>query len=1058
MKKRLLFTFIFLLVYASSWAQNIITGTVLDKNNQQPIIGATVVAGKKGTVTDPNGKFSLNAPAGTLVLHITFIGYQPQDVPVGKGTNLQILLAPDERSLEQVVVVGYGTQKKANLTGAVNTVDIGKTMQSRPITDPSKALQGISPGLNIQFSNGGLASGTPSINIRGVGSLNGTSRPLILVDNVETPDLTLINPEDIESVSVLKDAASTSIYGARAAFGVVLIKTKSGTRNTPTRITYSNNFAWNSPLGQPDFADPERELPGLINSAARAGLAPEAFGMSYAKTLAGIKNWKAKYANNRTSNEMIPGEDFDLPTANDPALFYRVWDVKDIMFKKWTPQQIHNLNVTGGSERVSYYLSAGYNHNSGVMKPNPDELKKYNITGAISAQATKWLDVDLKMMYRNYEYDFPFEYWPYFQYMWRWGAYFPYGTYKGVGFRTPAGLMGGAPTNSVVDNYTRVNLGATLKLTKDLNIRADYTIGRDNIVRHETANKINLWNYWSATMPLENVATTSQDFASYGGRRFKVNTFNIYATYDKKIGKDHQLKLMAGMNAEDTDTLGFGATKRNILDPSMPELTLAIGDQSVNGFHYVNAYAGLFGRINYAYKDKWLLELNGRYDGASAYPVNNRWAFFPSASAGYRITEENFMQPYRKVLSDMKIRASYGTLGNLDVGGKYYIPSMETGNVTSWMNGNILALGVDAPAIVSDALSWEKVNTLDFGTDISLFNNNINVTFDWYQRNTNGMITSRTVPAFLGASAPKINDGSLRTTGYEISIGGNYQLKKDWTVYGTLAFWDNKTVVTEWNNPSMLINQAYKGKVVGEIWGFETDRYFTSADDVANSPDQSKLASGNFKYGPGDVKYKDLNDDKVINGGKGTLGDHGDLKRIGNSRPRYQYSLRLGSNFKQFDIDVLFQGVGKQDFWGLGDIAIPLYRGNDIMYDHQLDFWTPDNPNAKYPNPFPGNNGGNVTGLAKLDGSNNFYPQSKYLLNLSYLRLKNITLGYTLPDELAKRIHLQRLRIYGSAQNIATFSNVGVPIDPEITTGEGSIYGRTWPFQKTWSFGLQVNF
>ncbi|MBC9914350.1 SusC/RagA family TonB-linked outer membrane protein [Chitinophaga varians] len=1057
MKKRLLFTFIFLLVYASSWAQNIITGTVLDKNNQQPIIGATITAGKKGTVTDPEGKFKLDAPAGTLVVHVTFIGYQPQDVPVGKNA-LRILLSPDERSLEQVVVVGYGTQKKANLTGAVNTVDVTKSMQGRPITDPSKALQGISPGLNIQYSNGGLTAG-PSINIRGMGSINGSNRPLILVDNVETPDLTMINPEDIESVSVLKDAASTSIYGARAAFGVVLIKTKSGVRNMPTRVTYSNNFGWNSPTSLPDFADPVKELTGIINAAKRVGPAsPELFGMQLSKLRDGIKNWQDKYANNRTSNEMVPGEDFDLPTATSPAYFYRVWDVKDIMLRKWSPQQVHNLSVQGGGEKVSYFLSAGYNNTGGVMKLNPDQVKKYNITGAVNASVTNWLDLDLKMMYRNFEYDYPYQYQNYFQYMWRWGAYFPYGTYKGNYFRHTPGYIANAPTNDVVDNYTRVNMGATLKLTKDLNVRADYTIGRDNIMRHEIGGKVMLWDFWQASMPLKDLVDgTSDNKMAYRSSRYKVNTFNIYATYDKKLNKDHSIKVMVGANAEDADTVGVNASRLSPLDQSKPEFNLAVGNMTTSGYHLARAYAGFFGRVNYNYKDKWLLELNGRYDGASSFPPADRWAFFPSASAGYRISQENFMQPLSKVLSDMKIRASYGSLGNQDLGGVYYIPYMGTSSL-NWIVNGINAPGVGAPTAVTKSLTWETVRTLDFGTDISLFNNNINVTFDWYQRSTSDMLTSKAVPSAFGTAAPMVNSGSLRTRGYEISVDANYPLRKDWMIYGTLSFWDNKTYVTEWDNPSMLLTQNYQGKQLGEIWGFETDRYFTKDDDMSKMPDQSKLTDGTFKYGPGDIKFKDLDGNGVIDGGKGTLAEHGDLKRIGNTLPRYQYSVRLGTSFKQFDFDVLFQGVGKQNYWGTGDLAIPLYRAGDILYDHQLDYWTEDNPNAKYPNPYPNNANGKVLGLAAANGGNNFYPQSKYLLNLAYLRLKNITLGYTLPDALVKRAHLQKVRVYGSAQNIATISNVGVPIDPEITTGEANIYGRTWPFQKTWSFGLQVNF
>ncbi|PSL46591.1 TonB-linked SusC/RagA family outer membrane protein [Chitinophaga niastensis] len=1055
MKERLLSTFLFLLFYASSWAQQGISGTVTDKSSGQPIIGATITTGKKGAVTDAKGKFSMVLPPGTSTINITSIGYKQLVVPVTAADNYNIAMEIDERSLEQFVVVGYGTQKKANLTGAVTTVDVTKTMEGRPVTDPSKALQGVAPGLNISFSNGGLTQ-APRINIRGIGSVNGTSSPLILVDNVETPDLTLINPEDIESISVLKDAASTSIYGARAAFGVVLIKTKSGRRNTPTVVRYSNNFGWSTPTILPNFADPEKELTGLYEGATRAGTtSPELFGMQLLKLRDGIKNWKAKYAGNRTSNEMVPGEDFVIDPAGGPTYFYRIWDAKDMMLKKWTPQQIHSMSIRGGTEKLAYSISGGYSNTGGILKMNPDNIKKYNITGSISASVTKWLDVDLKMMYRNFEYDYPYQYQGYFYYMWRWGAFFPYGTYQGKYFHHTPGYLANAQTNTLTDNYQRINLGATLKVTKDLNIRADYTIGRDNAVRHVIGGKVIAWDYWaSGPLSLGNIATPAQDVVAYQSGSYKVNTFNMYATYDKRLSKSHQLKLMAGINAEDEDTINFSAYRRNVLDPTKAEIPLASGDQLVDGNHLANAYAGFFGRINYIYKDKWMLELNGRYDGASAFPPAYRWAFFPSASMGYRITEEAFMQSFKKVLSDMKFRASYGTLGNQDMGGKWYIPSMSTNNQVNWMNGGNYASGVNQPIAVANSLTWEKVRTLDVGTDISLLNNHIGVTVDWYQRSTDGMLTNKAIPATFGTGAPRINNGALRTRGYEIAVDANYNLSKDWMIYGTLAFWDNKTVITQWDNPSLLISQNYKGKNYGEIWGFETDRYFTKDDNMAKMPDQSKLQDGNFVYGPGDIKYKDLDGNGVIDGGKATLTDHGDLKVIGNTLPRYQYSMRIGSTFKNFDIDIFLQGVGKQDYWGFGDLTLPMYRGSDILYANQLDYWTPDNMNAYYPRPYAGNANGKIAGLA--NGGNNFYPQSRYLLNLAYLRLKNITLGYTLPAEISKRIHIQRLRIYGSGQNLGEISNVGAPIDPEITTGESGFTGRTFPFQRTWSFGVQV--
>lgn len=1040
-----------------AWGQKI-SGTVFDKATQQAVIGATIAVDiSHGTVTNEKGQFSLQVPPGTASLQVSFIGYKTQTIVLTGSATYDVQLETDGRSLEEYVAVGYGTQRKVNLTGAVTTVDVSKTFVSRPLTDPSKALQGVVPGLTITYGNGGLTR-APEINIRGVGSVNGASRPLILVDNVETSDLTLINPSDIESVSVLKDAASASIYGARAAFGVVLIKTKSGLRNMKTTVSYSNNFSWNTYTKLPDYADPVKELSGIIEGAQRAGVAnPELFGMKLATLRDGIANWQKNYANNRSSNEMVLGEDFEKK-ADGRMYFYRVWDVKDMMLKKWTPQQIHDIKVQGGSEKIGYYLSAGYSQQGGIMKMNPENLKKYNIVGGIDASVTKWLDVRARMLYRNFEYEYPYNYQAYFYYMWRWGAYFPFGTYQGKYFRHVPAYLAGAQTAELQDIYQRIDLGATIKINKHLNIRADYTIGRDNSLRHEVGGPVMAWDFWG-NGALANIASASQNDVEYGNGRYKVNTLNAYATYEHTLPGKHKIKLMAGINAEENETLNFSANSLGLLDPEKGELALATGAKTVDGNHLNDAYAGYFSRINYTYKDKWMLELNGRYDGSSSFPNNDKWAFFPSGSVGYRITEEPFMQGFKRTLSDMKLRASYGTLGNQDLGGKYFIPSMRVVPNMYWVTpDNMIAPGIEAPAAVAESISWEKVKMLNLGTDISLFNNRIGVTLDWFERNTSGMLTTKAVGATFGTNAPRVNDGNMRTRGWEIGIDGTYNFGPDLAVYGIITLADSKSIITQWDNPSMLLNQNYAGKTMGEIWGFETDRYFTkddNMDDKGTIPDQRALASGNFIYGPGDIKYKDLNGDSVISGGKASALDHGDLKVIGNSLPRYQYSFRIGGSWKNIDLDVFFQGVGKRELWGWGDVALPLYRGSDIMYDHQLDYWTESNLNARYPRPYSANSSGKISGLQP--GGNNFYPQTKYLLNLAYLRLKNVTLGYSFSPELLKRIRLQKLRVYVSGQNIADIiSHVGIPLDPEITTGESDYIGRTFPFQRSYSFGLQV--
>ncbi len=1069
----LLLIVILLGIFTDGYAQNRVAGRVLDANGT-PVNGATVInaATKASTLTDTSGNFSIAASRGQ-VLQFSHVAFGSQELKVGTQTTVSISLLQNQNTLNDVVVVGYGTQRKANLTGAVSTVDVAKTFGSKPLNDPARALQGVVPGLTIQYGNGGLTAG-PSINIRGIGSINGSSRPLILVDNVETQDLSIINPNDIESISVLKDAASTSIYGARAAFGVVLIKTRTGKLRQKMTVNYNNYQSWNSPTVLPDFADPVDELKVLNDAATRGGLVPETFGMNLTKLRNGIINWKNKYAG-KNGNEMVKGEDWDIDPVDGRAYFFKVWDPKKEMLNRSSFSTQHNISLQGGGEKIGYYVSGGYSHDGGIFKLNPDAVNKYNITLGLNASPTKWLDLSVKTLNRNFSYDYPYSYQDYWYYFWRWGSYFPYGTYQGNYFRVNSAYMAGASKSNVTSNYQRIDLGATLKITKDLNIRADYTIARDNTLRHETGGPIMAWDFWSAgTLQLADISSAASNATTYTSGRMMVNTFNMYATYQKTVADDHNFKLTAGVNAEKDETINFFASRKGLLDPTQGEIGLTYGDASVgtagsgvlgwptNG-HGQRAFAGYFGRLNYDYKGKYLLELNQRYDGSSSFPVQDRWAFFPSASAGYRLSEESFMAATKPVLNDLKLRASYGQLGNQDIGGNYFLPSMSSTTV-NWLTptGTALTPAISQPLAVANSLKWERVETLDFGIDARLFNNHIGITADWYERNTKGMVQQSSVPSTFGTTGPRINAGNFRTRGYEISVDANYNITKDLRLYGTVSFWDYTTVFTKWSNPNLSISNAaginYVGKTYGEIWGLETDRFFTSAEDVTKSPSQKVLQSGNFVYGPGDIKYKDLNGDNAINSGNMTLSNHGDLKVIGNTQPRYQYNARVGGTWRNFDLDVFVQGVGKRDWWGVGNVVLPLYQSLDIVYANQLDYWTPTNQNAKYPTPYANNNAAQIAGINT--GSNNFVPQTKYLLNLAYLRLKNVTAGYSLPGSLLSRYKIQKVRVYFSGQNLGEISHVGAPIDPEITdaSATGGFTGRNWPFSRSYSFGVQLSF
>ncbi|AEV97591.1 hypothetical protein A4D02_30180 [Niastella koreensis] len=1050
-----------------------ISGEVYDKSSQLPLPGANILSGKskKGAVSDVNGKFTLTLD-GDEFFEVSHIGFKTQRVTVTSGTTSYKIELEANAAMDQVVVVAYGTQKKANLTGAVTAVDVNKTFGGKPLNDPTRALQGIVPGLTIQYGSGGLTAGA-SVALRGVGSINGSGRPLLLVDNVQTDDLSIINPQDIESISVLKDAASASIYGARAAFGVIIIKTKSGRKNQKAAITYTNNFGWNKPTILPDFADPVDELAGLSIAAKRAGMTPETFGMNLDTLREGIINWKNNYAG-KNGLEMVKGEDWDI-RPDGKTYFYKVWDPKKEMLEKFTQTQLHTLSITGGSEKISYYLSAGYSKDNGIMKMNPEAVKKYNVTASVNASVTDWLDVSVKTLYRNYEYDYPYSYQDYWYYFWRWGAYFPYGTYQGKYFRTNSAYLAAASKGKATSNYQRLDLGATIKITKKLNIRTDYTIGRDNQLRNDAGGPVIAWDYWTAgALNLTDISSASQNVLNYTSGRVKVNTLNSFATYTDKFG-DHNLKLIGGFNAEDDENIAFVASKNGLLDPGQAEFNTAYGNQAAgssgagvpigwsNLGHGKKAFAGYFGRINYDYKEKYLLELNGRYDGSSLFPPQDRWAFFPSASVGYRISEEDFMDFSKPYVSDLKFRASYGELGNQDVSttGQSVYQRVMAGTTANWVTSSgTSAQSVQQPIAVPNNLKWERVSTLDFGLDARILDNHIGITVDWFERNTKGMIQNTSVPATFGASGPKINAGNFRTRGYEINIDANYTIAKEFAIYGTLGFSDYKTVFTKWDNPSMsIINSVnYKGKTYGEIWGFETDRYFTSADDVAKSPSQQKLITNSkFVLGAGDIKYKDLDGNDTVSAGGMTLANHGDLKVIGNTQPRYIYNARIGGSWKNFDVDIFIQGVGQRSWWGIGNTVLPMYQSLDILYKNQLDYWTPDNPNARYPALFPGNAGG-IAGLSA--GSNNFFPQTKYLMNLAYCRLKNVSIGYTMPASILSKYKVTKVRFYLSGQNLAEISNVGAPIDPEMTDNAiaASYAGRVYPFNRTYSFGIQITY
>lgn len=1061
------------------FAQNIrVTGKVIDKTNL-PLMGVSVMVDgtRTGVATELDGTFAISVP-GDGILIFSAIGMKTERVPVNNRAVINLSMEEDALLLQELVVVGFGTQRKENLTGAVATVDVSKSLQGKPIVSAAKGLQGVVPGLSITFANGGINT-SPVMNIRGMGSVNAANggAPLIIVDNVVVSDISLVNPEDIQSISVLKDASSTSIYGARAAFGVILIKTKSGRKGEKFNISYSNNFAFSTPTLLPSFAnDPVAEIRATDAALSRfGGTGMEVFGMTASSLIPGIEKWLSSYKHNRKGDKMIMGEDFDI--VGGRVNFFRIWDPAEVMYQKWIPQQNHNIQFSGGTDKVNFYVSGAYNYQEGVLKINTDKISSYNMTTGLNAKMNDWLDIEAKIMTRQSSYDYPFTGYmdPYFT-MWRWGAYMPYGSYTDASgttgyFRAAQGHLAMANMNNEKQSFTSSGVAATIKFSNSLNLRSEFAYTTTNTLTNINGGLIRLWDFWGANPPLRmnDIGVGANDRVEYNSERRTQITSNTYFTYDQKIS-NHSIKVIAGLNMENGDYIYHSSQRRTLMDPQRGELPLATGDQFVAGDNLDWAVAGFFGRINYDYKGKYLFEVNGRYDGSSNFPADSRWAFFPSFSAGYRITEEDYMKGIKHIVNEAKIRASYGSIGNQNVGADRFIPTMTTSAALNWLiPAGTRPIFTNNPANVSSTLKWETINTINFGLDLSFLNKALGVTFDWFQRDNNNMIApGATLPASFGVGAAAQNTGSLRTTGWELELSYNHNINNDSYIYGNVSVSDYKSVITEWtgNDSKMLFNN-YVGKNIGEIWGFKHVGFFKDANDVATSPSQVTLQNGSFVYGPGDVKYADLDKSGAINAGTQTLENLGDLTVIGNTTPRYQYSMRLGGGWKGFDIDVYLQGVAKRDLWGTGSMVLPLYNAaNNTMFQHQMDFWTPSNPSAFYPNPSVASEGAstisNMAALANAAAATgrNFYPQDKYLLNLAYMRLKNLTVGYTIPARITKKVSIEKIRVYFSGQNLFEAKKTDIPIDPEITSGSpafGAFYGRTMPFTRTLSFGVQLS-
>ncbi len=1015
------------------------TGQIKDQNGD-PIIGANIsIKGTTtGTITDIDGNFSIEAAPGMTLL-VSYIGYTSKEITINNQSVYQIKMTEDTQNLNEIVVVGYGTQKKANLTGAISQVS-GDVLNSRPISNLGQGLQGIIPNLNVKTGSGLPGEGS-SYNVRGSTSIEDGRGPLILIDGVQM-DPNLISPQDVESVSVLKDAASAAIYGARGGYGVILITTKNGNQNDKATISVSANWGVHQPTSVARTPNSLNWANYINQVAANAGQQPvyNDTYMSYVKA----------YYNDPQNNPAV----FYDPAANDPKHLNDPTAWSYCGNTDWYGETIHslafdqryNISMQGGTNNTKYYVSQSYNNNGGLMKYYNDTYQRWNTNVKVSSQITKWLELTGKVMYNYSDQDLPTP--------GIWGGWsnlfmnylspfmpikHPDGNVSGQGADTnPAAIQeqGGHGRTKINDAW----LTGAVKITpfEGLTINADYTFNyyskdEDIFVRefYEYRRLPGTEALYPWTTPNSVKNTQKNDY--YGA-------FNIYAQYDKSIAKNN-FSIMVGYNNETKSNRGFGVERQKLISNDVPYIGLASGETYTRNDASTGwGIEGAFTRINYNYDNKYYLSFNGRYDGTSKFPSGHRYAFFPSVSAAWRISGEKFMESTHSILDDLKIRLSYGSLGNQSgVGNFSYYPGMGVNTNFGYLMNGAKISKVSVPGLVSNSYTWETINQFDIGFDFSLLNSRLNGSFDWYNRMTLDMLApSQPYPATLGTSAPKVNSADMKTLGWELSLNWQDRTSSGFSYRVGFVLSDYQAEITKYYNPTGNIDSWYKGKKIGDKWGYTTVGLFESPEDVAGWIDQSKIYGGQWM--PGDVKFKDLDGDNQITYGKKTLSDHGDLSVIGNTEPRFNYGITLGGDYKGFDLDLFFQGIGRKDFFPGGNGFWGSVKNYQIPTDWAVEnSWTAENPGAYLPRPSMGN-------------SYNQQTQTGYKVNAGYLRLKNLTLGYTIPKALTQKAYISRARIYFSGQNLFCITSLPPIYDPETLD-----YNK-YPVQRTFSVGLDIKF
>lgn len=999
-----------------------------------PGVSVVVKNTTTGTITDNNGNYSLSGVQKNASLVFSFVGMKAQEILVNGNTSIDVVLVEETIGIDEVVVVGYGTQKKANLTGAVTALK-SEELTKRQVSLASNLIQGLAPGVTVQQQSGKPGGDGASIRIRGMSSIYAGQAPLIMVDGVVS-SLDNLDPNSIESISILKDAASTSIYGSRAANGVMLVQTKRA-KEKGIKLSYNTFLSKQVATSIPGRTSAIEHME--LSNIAEQNRTGNPSATLYTQAL--IDKYKTTAPNNM---DVIDTDWLGLVMSNNGIM------------------NNHNVSLTAGGEKVNIFTSLSYMNQQGLipnnsydrydLRINPDFKIRKNLTlsGVINYNSSKTITPATgspEFIIRQ-AIGLPAV---------GGGKYGPgmYGTAGQTNNRNPLAMVEGAGTSYSKVSTLLTKATINYKPVESLEIEAFWA--REQWTPHGKTFTKNVDIY------VPNL--TNQTYDKIGqwpgstslGESYSTNTRTTYlaqATFSHKI-KDHNFKLLAGAQSEEFVYEGISASRTGFINPNQPYLNLGASNYANAGSGYETALAGFFSRFNYNYKDKYLLELNGRYDGSSRFSqaLDLQWGFFPSASAGWIFSNENFFKRFEDIISFGKLRGSYGILGNQSLPEVYpFAVNFTTGTYSNPNNGtftytdNITNLGYQLTEAPNPYITWEKSKQMDLGIDLN-FNKKINVTFDYYVRTLEDMLLRRPIPSYVGLSAPFVNAGAMENRGWELSL--NYKTSiKDLKVDVTGMISDVVNKVTSIPGLPYLDGgsvRTYEGQALWSYYGYESLGYFKDKSDIQNSPVQFGVPwndAVNVGPKPGDIKYADISGPAGIPDGKV---DASDRAIIGNSFPRYEYSINMNLSYKHFELNLFGQGVGKRSNYLSGTGAVPFASGDfaaSLLEIHK-DYWTESNPNAAFPRLLPAGSGGN-----------NFVTSTHWIKSASYFRIKNVNLAYNLPDKWFKSVGVIGVRIYVSGQNLFTISKAWKGFDPEIDNANAEFY----PLMKTYTAGLSVNF